>query len=872
MKRILFICILFFIQILDAFSQEIPIRTCYAHRLQTEAPQIDGKLDDACWQGEGWVGGFTQQYPNEGAPPSQETKFKVLYDDKNLYVAVRAFDNEPEKIDVQFSRRDDFAGDIVGMCFDSQYDHRTGYEFNLTAGGSKIDLIQMDAGGEWNVDENWDAVWEGKTAIGDSAWAVEMRIPFSQLRFSRKEEQVWGLHVWRWINRNMEESQFQLIPLDSQGRVHRFGILKGIKDIPIPRRVELLPFIRGSINSFKPDDDNPFSESGLKWGQGLGFDGRIGIAGNYNIDLTINPDFGQVEADPSVVNLTAYETFYEEKRPFFMEGSQLLDFNVAGQSLFYSRRIGRAPSHYPHLNTNEYADVPDNTTILGAAKLTGKTPEGLSLGLLSSITSKEVAIIENGDSRDETIEPFSNYTVGRIQRDFSKGNHSLGAMFTAVHRFIDDDHLNSLPKAAYTGGFDWNTQWSNRTYYINAKGVFSHIRGHRDAILELQKSPVHYFQRIDADHVEIDSSKTSLTGFGGEIEIGKGGNGRWRFEEDIEFLSPGLELNDIGYIHNADLISQETDISYVVDEPTGILVNYNISFEQFNHWNFNKEHLFSGGEIFAEIQFKNFWSMHGFIFHEQSRLHPYLLRGGPAILLPDVTQIHYHIFSDSRKRFQFSIGLIKSFYNDGVSNERSIFPSIYLRATDNLDISLSPEYSFNRDNWQYINMYGVSEDRPYILGLIDQKTINMTIRLNYYVTPELSIQYYAQPFISAGHFSNFKRITNPKAKDFEDRYLLLDGDKIHVDPGTGDIDVDENEDGLTDYSISNPNFNFRELQSNLVIRWEYRPGSTFYFVWTHGCSESITDGAFNLSSDLRELFEIYPNNVFLIKFNHWFSL
>ncbi len=871
MKRILFFLVSFFIISVIAFSEDIPKRVYYTKRLETPPPEINGKLNDSCWQGEGWVGDFLQRTPNEGAPASQKTEFKILYDDKNLYVAIRAYDNEPEKIDVRFSRRDDFAGDCGGIAFDSDFDHRTAYEFNVTAAGTKIDLLQMDAPGYWFNDKNHDVVWEAKTAIEDSAWTIEMLIPFNQLRFSQKEEQVWGLHVWRQVYRDMEESNFQLLPSGSEPRVHRYGLLKGIKNIPNPKRIELLPYIRGNLNTFETEEGNPFTESGQEWGKAFGLDGRIGLASNYNLDFTINPDFGQVEADPSVVNLTAFETFYEEKRPFFMKGKQLLEFDLGGQPLFYSRRIGHFPFFYPHIEEDEYVDIPKSTTILGAAKLTAKTPTGWSVGILNSTTSKESAEIKDGQTRYETVEPFTNYMVGRVQRDFSKGEHSLGGIFTAVHRNIDNDNLNFLPEAAYTGGFDWMTRWGDRSYYINAKGAFSHIRGDRYAILELQKSSVHYFQRTDAEHLELDSLKTSLTGMGGELEIGKVRKGNWRFREGIEWLSPGFELNDIGYIRQADLIAQVTEISYVVDEPTGILNYYGIYTYQYNQWNFNREYLFTGGEIYTYIRFKNFWGIQSDIYHERNRINTHLLRGGPAMRLPDQTTIYFGTFTDYRKRIQFDIDLYKTFYNDKVSYEWKIYPNAYIRATDKLSISLSPGYIFNRDNWQYIYVEDVSGTSPYVLGLIDQKTVNLTIRLDYYITPDLSIQYYGAPFISAGHYSNFKRVTNPKAENLDDRYSTIEENMMQIDSETGDIEVDDDEDGTIDYRISNPDFNFMAFQSNLVLRWEYKPGSTFYLIWTHSRSGSTRNGEFNFSNNLKELFDIYPENVFLVKFNHWFS-
>lgn len=855
------------------FSADIPKRTYEAKRLIADPPKIDGHLSDACWSGNGWLGDFTQQQPDEGKPGSQKTEFKILYDDHYLYVAVRAYDSKPDQMDIRIARRDDFAGDCTGLCFDSYYDHRTGYEFNLTSGGTKIDLIQMDTGANWYIDRNWDAVWDGKTAITDSAWTAEMRIPFNQLRFAEKEEHVWGLHVWRWIQRNMEESQFQLIPLDSQGRVHRFGRLTGIRDIPVPRRVELLPYLRGSVNRFEPDPENPFAKTGKTWGQGLGLDGKIGLSGNFNLDFTLNPDFGQVEADPSVVNLTSFETFYEEKRPFFMEGRQILDFDVAGQPLFYSRRIGRIHQYEPDLRDDEYSDAPDNTTILSAAKISGKTAYGWSLSALSSVTARErIKIKSDSSTQEKTAEPLSSYTVGRLQKDFANGNHSIGAIFTAVHRQINVDYLNFLPNAAYTGGIDGTLQWGSRTYYVNAKGVFSHVRGHEDAIIRLQESSVHHFLRKDADHVHVDSSLTSMSGFGGELEIGKGGNGRWRFQEELEWRSPGLELNDLGYLRQTDIIEQETEIAYVVNEPSKRFASYEWSVQQSNHWNFNQEWLGSVAEIFGRWTFKNYWSLQGFIEHEVHRVDTRLLRGGPGMRLPEITYLHYHLNSDSRKRYQYSLALTHGFVNDKTSNYWTAWGDVYVRASDNLDFSVSPQYIVNQDAWQYVDVESRTDTEPYILGYIDQKTFQVTLRFNYYVTPDLSLQYYGQPFVSAGHFSDFKRITNSRASELKERYIALNDDQIRVDPETGDIHVDEDMDLDEDYEIENPDFNFREFHSNLVLRWEYRPGSTLYLVWTHGRSRSVTNSRFHFKRDIHKLFSIYPNNVFLMKINYWFSL
>jgi len=874
-KRVLVPIVLF--SALSLFATEIPKRIHHAQPLQSSTPAIDGRLDDACWQGEGWTGDFIQQQPNEGQPGREKTTFKILYDERYVYVAIHCDDRSPKEMEVRFSRRDNFAGDCVGICFDSYNDQRTGYEFNINSGGGKIDLMQMDTGADWFIDYNWDAVWDGKTAIEDSGWAAEMRIPFSQLRFAGKEEQVWGLHVWRWTHRYMEESQFQLIPLDSQGRVHRFGILKGIKEIPSPRRVEFLPYLNGSLKTFEPIAGNPFKESGRKQVWNMGLDGRIGLSGNFNLDFTMNPDFGQVEADPSVVNLTAFETFYDEKRPFFMEGKQVLDFDVAGQPLFYSRRIGQSPHYYPNLQSGEYTDVPDNTTILGAMKVTGKTSTGWTLGLLSSVTAKESAEIRSGsETRDMTVEPLTSYTVARLQRDFNKGNHALGLMLTAVNRSIGEAHLEFLPQAAYTGGIDGTLQWADRTYYINGKAVFSHVTGHEDALARIQQSPVHFFQRTDASHLSFDSTRTQMSGTGGEIEIGKGGNGRWRFEESFTWRSPGLELNDVGFLSYTDLIEQSTEAAYVVNDPVGLLNNYSLSIEQSNLWNFDQVALGQKGELYGSVRFVNFWGVHGFVEGEVNPLQTHLLRGGPAMRLPDALKWHLHLQSDSRKRVQVNLGYFKTNFDDGISSQWEIWPDLHVRATDHIDFSLMPRYSENTDNWQYVTTQDMLVDSEsssrYILGQIDQKTFSLTLRLNYYITPDLSIQYYGQPFVSAGRYSDFKTVADSKAAAQEDRTVALTEDMITIDPETSAYLVDEDGDGFENYQFDNPDFNFREFRSNLVLRWEYKPGSTFYLVWTHGRSNTIPNGAFDFRRDMEDLFDVYANNVLMIKVNHWFSM
>ncbi len=466
-------------------------RIYYATRTEI-VPKIDGKLNDKCWETVGaWDGGFIQQPPHQAKSPSQETEVKILYDDKYLYFAIICHDNEPEKMSPILGRRDENNGDMAGVALDSYNDKQTAFEFNLTAAGQKVDLMHM---GEYGWDFNWNAVWDGKTSVGDSAWYAEMRVPFTQIRFANKEEHIWGMHIWRWIHRFSEESQWKLIPVDAPAMVYIFGELRGIKDIPYKRNFEVMPYARAKY----------ITDANSNQTFGGGVDGKIGVTSNFTLDYTINPDFGQVEADPSELNLTSYETFFEEKRPFFLEGKSILEYNAGvSDMLFYSRRIGDAPSYSPDVDDENIVSMPENTSIINALKLTGKNSSGMSLGFVNSMTAKENAtFLLDGLEKNETVEPFTNYFIGRVKQDFNEGSTVLGGMVTSTYRNIKDEHLEFLPDNSVVGGLDFEHNWLNRKYFLSAKSFFSKVNGSEKSISRLQGSSRHLYQREDADHLE----------------------------------------------------------------------------------------------------------------------------------------------------------------------------------------------------------------------------------------------------------------------------------------------------------------------------------------------------------------------------------
>ena len=836
-------------------------------RLVTKKPVIDGKLDDECWKYGTWAGDYTQFIPNEGAKPTYPTEFNIQYDDKNIYVAFRGFDGEPDKIRRFAGVRDEQVGDMMGVTFDSYRDYRTGFEFTITAWGQKSDLILFNP---MNWDFNWNPVWKGKVGLEDSAWVAEMEVPLSQVRYSSQDKQVWGMHTWRWISRLQEESNWEKQSKTGPGMLYNFGELRGIQGLKKSRRLEIMPFALGELKTFKKESDNPFADKGRSWGGNAGLDAKIGISSNFTVDLTVNPDFGQVESDPSVMNLTAFETFYEEKRPFFLEGLTIFDYDFNDQTLFYSRRIGHSPSLTVDPNENLFVRSPDKTTILSALKFSGTTSKKLSVGIIQSLTANEFVKLSDtlGNKSKMKVEPLTSYTVARIQKGYDAGNTFVGGMITSVNRVIDDNSLEFLSNNAYTGGFDILHHWRDKEFFVDGKLLGSFVNGDNKSITTLQESSARYYQRPSADYLNYDTNRTSLSGFGGNLKIGKGSKGFWRYSAGVSWISPGLELNDLGYMREADEIDNENEVSYFVNQPVSIFRTYKITLEQFNSWNFNGTYLGSGGHLSFESEFRNQWLLGAnLIFHSKAH-DTRILRGGPDMIMPGNMMTFGFIGTDRSKKVAATLeGSFEKFGNNSATTWGAE-PIITIRPVNILKISLSANYSENHNMLQYVSETDYLSEKRYILGTIDQKTLGLTFRLDFNLTPEFSVQYYGSPFVSRGTYSDYKRITDPESKNFDERFVILQDPAISGNT----YGFDENNDMIPDYSVQNPNFNFFEFRSNLVAKWEYRLGSFIYLVWSSNRTGSNTDSHASLGNSYKYLGDVFPNNIFLIKLSYWFSL
>ncbi|MDP2335988.1 MAG: DUF5916 domain-containing protein [Bacteroidota bacterium] len=828
-------------------------RVYYATRID-KRPKIDGKLIDACWENGVWSGGFVQQVPSQGKKPSQETKIKILYDDNNLYVGFKCFDSGPGKIRPILSRRDNSVGDIAGIALDSYHDKQTAYEFNVAASGQKVDMVHL---GAYSWDFNWDAVWDGKAQVYDSIWTSELQIPFNQIRFSPGKEQVWGMHVWRWIDRLEEESQWKLIPIDAPSMVYLFGELRGIEGINPKTNYEFLPYLN---TRFSPNTDQE-----NKTTYGIGLNGKVGLNSGFTLDYAFNPDFGQVEADPSVLNLTSYEVFNEEKRPFFLEGNTILDFSIGGDMLFYSRRIGHAPSYYPDLTESQTLSISDNTPILSALKLTGKTKNGLSVGVVQSITAKENATIYSGDSKSKiAVEPFTSFLVGRIKQDFNKGNTVLGGMVTSTFRNINDDHLAFLSKSAMAGGIDFQHNWKKRKYFVDFKGFFSDIKGEKDAISRLQLSPVHYYQRTDASHLEYDPERTSLTGWGGSLKGGKR-SGKFRATGSLNWRSPGVDINDVGYLYQADLINELVNMTYKVSHPKGIVRSYFVEFEQEHDWSYGGENTLDRLKLHGYLQFNSLWNAHLNLKKYYNIFDTRELRGGPNLYKNGYNDVELFIQSNSVKKLFVGFGPRIRFYADQISKTSYFTAHWRWQINDRFSITSHTIFDNSVDHHQFVTRTkDLSGSTRYLVGTIDRNTISSTLRFEYFVSPEISIQYYGNPYASTGKYENFREVADASNKSLDKRYISLL-------PSAGNK-YDLLRDGKPAYSIKNPDFNFQEFRSNLVARWEFRPGSTLYLVWTNTRSAYSDQLDQSIWKSFGNIWNVKPQNVFMIKFSYWFSI
>ena len=828
-----------------------------AYRVDTP-PTIDGRLNEAAWAQADSATGFRQTRPSPGAPASKPTVAYVLYDSKHLYVGARMHD-DPDSIAAQMMGRDEFGyTDRFVVSIGSYNNDRNAFVFRVSPVGSRVDGVLSN---DTNNDTSWDGVWTAETRIDSRGWTAEIRIPLSQLRYSAVPPGTtaqWGINFRRDIARYSEGVSWAPLDPTVDRTVSLFGSLRNLRDLPSPRRLEVQPYTAGRVA--RPADGNALQDP-TEWSGRIGGDLQYGLTPSTTLQATINPDFGQVEADPSRINLSAFETFFPEKRPFFVESADIFDVQEAPR-IFYSRRIGRQPQGgIPDSATA--STRPDRTTILGAAKLTGRTAGGWEVGAIEAVTSQETATLldEGGDRAESIVEPTTNYAVARARKNLRGGRSTVGGIVTAANRPGMEARLaDDMHRAAYTGGIDGRHRFGNEHYEVSGSLLGSQVRGTPSALLQTQTAPAHYYQRPDADHLSVDSSATSLSGWSLNTKVERIA-GTWRWEAVAGATSPGFEINDLGFLQQADEVSAGAGLSYLDATQGATFREVQASLSHERAWTFGGAPTLRTFSYAGSVTFRNNHSLELGGDTDLPTVALSQLRGGPALRTNGSSRLYlsYGGNRQSDLRLDLTSSYRTTFGTRGYT--ASIQPTLRYRPTTRAEVSLSPELSFSRDASQYVESVSPGGSTEYVFGTIERRTLSVTTRASYTFTPEATLQVYAQPFVASGDYSRFTTVASPRAADYADRFAAIDA---QYDAGEDAYEVD----GSPGYAFDNPDFTFQQLRSTVVFRWQYRRGSTLYLVWNRGRTQSQDVAKFEPARSVGDLFR-GGSNTFAVKLDFW---
>jgi hypothetical protein len=840
---------------------------------------LDGVLSESGWAAALPVSDFTQREPNEGAPATERTEVRVLYDDNALYIGARLFDRRPDSVRAQLARRDRLSNSDRFLVFlDCYHDRRTGFFFGINAAGTLYDGTLFND--DWESD-TWDGVWEGKATRDSLGWSAELRIPYSQLRFQRQRTLRWGINFKREIARRNERAYLVRTPSNGSGFVSRFVDLVGIEQVSPPPRLELLPYFTTRAEYVDHEAADPFHD-GSQLGAGIGGDLKFGIGSNLTLDATVNPDFGQVEVDPAVVNLSDVETFFEERRPFFVEGASIFNFgeggandfwgfNWANPSFLYSRRIGRAPqAELP--DEYDYSNVPAGSNIIGAAKLSGKVGSW-SLGALSALTSREQARFSLGQQQwQQEVEPLTYYGVYRAQKELQSGRHGLGAIGTLTARSFGEPRLRSeMSSSAATFGLDgWTTLDSKAVWVISGWAGMSRAGGTAERMQNLQESSVHYFQRPDAGYLGVDSTATSLTGYAARVSLNKQ-KGNWMLNSALGVLDPGFQVNDLGFQFRGDQINSHLMFGHKWTRPGRWFRSWRLNFAGFRSYNFGGDVTWTGLFLTGLYELRNFSTGRWFVAYNPKTLSDRRTRGGPLMINQPGVEWEFSLDSDPNKRWVYGGGFHGNHYQRDWEQSWTAWASLEWKPGARVSLRVEPQVERIRTSAQYVDTFDDAlavrtYGHRYVFADLDQTTVSASVRLNWIFTPRLSLEVYTQPLLSSGRYAGFKELAQPKSYQFThypEPTPTDDPDRIVVDPdGSG---------SATGREIDDPNFSLASLRGNAVLRWEYSPGSTLFLVWTQNRSDTETVGTFRTGRALNRLLHASADNIFMVKVSYWWN-
>jgi len=821
-----------------------PVRTALAARTPTEV-RVDGVADEAVWSQATPVGDFRQYDPEPDADPTLRTEFRVAYDEHDLYVFVRAYDAHPDSIMRALSRRDVRGpSDQIGIYVDSYRDRRTGFAFYVNPDGVKRDFAVSD---DSNEDSSWNGVWDVATRVDSLGWTAEFRIPLSQLRYAEAEEHTFGFGVRRTVERYPESVAWPAYSRTTPGLMSQLGTLGGLEGLRSADRVELSPYAVAK-NVTRASTGGTYEHPQET---AVGADLKIGITPNVTLNATVNPDFGQVEADPAVLNLSAFETFFSERRPFFVEGTGLYAFSLncyivvdcsTNEGLFYSRRIGRSPSL-----AGEYGDASTATAtpIRVAAKLTGRSAGGLSFGVLDAVTGGVTG------TEDRTVEPRANYAVLRAHQDLRDGDAGLGVIVTAVNRATDRWSAPWLHGSAYVAGASFRNRFGGKNYQVSGSLALSRVAGTPEAIARTERGSVHYFQQPGDDPV-VDSTATSLAGYAAQLKIGKYGGGITRIESSLVRMSSGFEVNDLGYLRRADITDWSTWAALSFQTPTKLYRWAQVNGNTWHHWNTSGARIESAVNLNGHMGLHNNWNVHlgATVNRLGGAVCDRCTRGGPLLRRNPGVYPWGGVNADSRRTVAPGIWWNAGFWDNGRSSSVGFDPYLQLRFSTRMSARIGASVYDASDNTQWFGNYTEDGVTHYTFAHLDQRTVSLNLRVNYTLTRDLTFELYGEPFTSSGTYTDLREVSStPDAVRYDDRFVPY---PTPADAATS--------------------FSFSQLRTNAVVRWEYRPGSTLFVVWAHGREGSAEDGRRqSWQADFRDLFDRHPDNTFLVKVAYWFN-
>ena len=853
-----------------------PPKIARATRIVGAAPRIDGELNDPAWHQATVISDFVQKVPVEGAQPSVETQVRILYDDHGLYVGARLRRPDPGVIRTSITRRDgESDAEVFTVSLDPYLDRRTAYSFSLSSGGVRGDAYHSQDSEDSGRETQFDPIWSARARVDGEGWTAEMHIPFSQLRFNAAPELTWGLELTRNVADKSERIQWVMIPVSAAGFSSHFGRLDGIAGIPATRRLELLPYVATDLTyRANVDARNPYDD---KLGARAGGDLKYGLGPNVTLDATINPDFGQVEADPAVVNLTAFETIFEERRPFFIEGNELLTGRgqsfIGRPSWFYSRRIGAAPRGFA---SGDYVDSPANTTILSAAKVTGRFKNGLSIGALAALTPREYARTfdtTNVVSDKIAVEPPTSYGVFRLQQEFGTRQSNIGASVTHAYRWLDDrgglEQL--LPRNAVAGGVDWRLRYMEGMYEITGWVGGSRVEGDPTAIARLQRGSAHYFQRPDQDHVSYDPTRTSLTGGTASLRLDKNA-GRFTLAGiQLSARSPEFDINDAGQMRSGDDIDFNADIQLRDTKPNKYVRYFQFGTSGVAGWNYGGVQQYLRFTENMQFTLHNFWRATGRVVVHRRSLSDDLTRGGPLMGTPNAYTLTAQL--TSRPNVPTTWNARTEYFDDEFGGWRwDASTGLSTRPAPQWQASVDPTYSHSVDGRQYVMTRADGSDatfgQRYVFGFIERSTLSARFRLNYAFTPNFTVEAYAEPFAASGRYYDFGELPAARSRSL----------RTYGAPGTGTT-ISENPagvstvtDGATTFTIPQLDFNRLSFRSNLVLRWEWLPGSTAFLIWQQSRQEEEKVGQLINPRDVWNSTQVAGDNFFVVKVSYWLGV